>query len=373
MDLPLLEDLPPLGAARVLVRVDFNVPIETVDGVRRVTDDFRIRAALPTLQYLRDHGAEVTCITHLGRPNGPDPAFDLAPVRAVLDGLIDGITLEENLRFDPREKANDPEFVRALVAGFDAYVNDAFGVSHRAHASVVGPPQFLPSVAGRLVEREVRALSRLLDDPTRPFVAVVGGAKVADKLGVLQSLVHRVDRLIVGGGMAFTFLAATGHAVGESLLDESKIAACQALLDGPAEILLPTDFVALGPADEVRHVPADVPAGFRGLDIGDETAKRFSEAIIHAATVLWNGPMGVFEDPRFADGTKTVAQAVAASEGYTVVGGGDSVAAIDGLGLEHEVDYVSTGGGATLELIERGDLPGLEALRAARSRWTTAS
>jgi phosphoglycerate kinase len=371
MDLPVLEDLPPLDGAKVLVRVDFNVPIETCEGTAKVSDDFRIRAAIPTLKYLLARGADVTCVTHLGRPDGhPDPRYALGPVRAVLDSLIDGITLRENLRFDPREEENDAGFVRELISGFDAYVNDAFGVSHRAHASVVGPPEYLPSVAGRLVEQEVRVLSRIMHQPDRPFVAVVGGAKVADKLGVLRALAEKVDQLIVGGGMAFTFLAAAGHTVGESLLDESKIAACRELMAGRAEVLLPTDVVALGPDDEVRHVSADVPDGFRGLDIGDETAKRFSDKIVHAATVLWNGPMGMFEDARFAHGTTTVAQAVAGSAGFTVVGGGDSVAAIDHLGLDHRIDYVSTGGGATLTLIEEGDLPGLKALRDARSRWS---
>jgi phosphoglycerate kinase len=324
------------------------------------------------LQYLLDQGAEVTCITHLGRPDGKvDPRFDLAPIRAILDSLVGGVTLRENLRFDPREQQNDPEFVKELVAGFDAYVNDAFGVSHRIHASVVGPPQYLPSVAGRLVEQEVRVLSRVLECPDRPFVAVVGGAKVADKLGVLRALAAKVDTLVVGGGMAFTFLAANGHDTGDSLLDATKVQACRELLAGSAEVLLPTDVVALGPNDEVRHVSADVPAGFRGLDIGDESAKLFASVIMHAATVLWNGPMGMFEDERFAAGSKTVAEAVAGTAGFTVVGGGDSVAAIDALGLEDEIDYVSTGGGATLKFIEEGDLPGLKALRDARSRWST--
>jgi phosphoglycerate kinase len=371
MDLPVLEDLPPLDGAKVLVRVDFNVPIEESPDGPIVTDAFRIRAAIPTLRYLVDHGAEVTCVTHLGRPGGKvDPRFDLAPVRALLASLIEGVTLRENLRFDPREEENDPGFVKELVAGFDAYVNDAFGASHRAHASIIGPPQYLPSVAGRLVEQEVRVLSRILDHPDRPFVAVAGGAKVADKLGVLRSLAGKVDQLIVGGGMAFTFLAAEGHEVGDSLLDVSKIDECRELLAGSAEFLVPTDFVALGPNDEVRHVSADVPEGFKGLDIGDESAKRFASAIMHAGTVLWNGPMGMFEDERFASGTRTVAEAVASSDAYTVVGGGDSVAAIDALGLEDEIDYVSTGGGATLTLIEKGDLPGLKALRDAASRWS---
>jgi phosphoglycerate kinase len=230
----------------------------------------------------------------------------------------------------------------------------------------------LPSVAGLLVEREVAVCSRLLLDPARPFVAVVGGAKVADKLGVLQALANKVDQLIVGGGMAFTFLAATGHGIGDSLFDASKVDACRELLAGPAEVLLPVDVIAKGENGEVRHVSAEVPPGFIGLDIGDESAKLFAEAIHRAATVLWNGPMGMFEDERFASGTRTVAEAVAATAGYTVVGGGDSAAAVDALGLEDRIDYVSTGGGATLELIEDGDLPGLKALRDARARWSAS-
>jgi phosphoglycerate kinase len=370
MDLPLLEDLPSLSGARVLVRVDFNVPLEEGPDGPVVVDDFRIRAALPTLHFLQQAGAQVTCITHLGRPKGKvDPRYVVAPVRAVLDTLIDGVELAENLRFDPREEANDPVFAAELCAGFDAYVNDAFGASHRRHASVVGPPTLLPSAAGRLVAREVEVCSRLLEAPDRPFLAVIGGAKVADKLGVLRALAHKVDQLVIGGGMAFTFLAATGHGVGTSLLDPSQLDACRALLAGPSEILLPNDVVALGPNGEVRHVGVEIPPGFAGLDIGEETAKRFSEAIDDAATVLWNGPMGMFEDDRFAAGTRAVAEAVAACSGFTVVGGGDSAAAIDEFGLADAIDHVSTGGGATLELIEHGDLPGLEALRTGFLRW----
>jgi phosphoglycerate kinase len=311
----------------------------------------------------------VQAITHLGRPNGaPDPRYDLAPVRAVLAELAPGVSLGENLRFDPGEEANDPAFVDRLCAGFDAYVNDAFGVSHRAHASVVGPPARLPSAAGRLVAEEVRVLSGILDNPARPFIAVTGGAKVADKLGVLQALSTKVDALIVGGGMAFTFLAAMGHGVGESLLDPSKIDACRALLEGPAEVLLPTDVIALGPSGEVRHVGVEIPEGFKGLDIGDESAKHFGERVLEAGTVLWNGPMGMFEDDRFASGTRAIAEAMGRSAGFTVVGGGDSAAAVDQMGLAEEMDYISTGGGASLELIELGDLPGLAALRAAKAR-----
>jgi phosphoglycerate kinase len=378
--LPLLEDLPDVAGRRVLVRVDFNVPLRHGPGGDsdvQVDDDFRIRAALPTLRWLTEHGAQVTACSHLGRPKGKvDPRYDMAPVRARLAELAPGIALADNLRFDPGEEGDDPAFVERLTDGFDAYVNDAFGASHRSHASVVGPPRRLPSAAGRLLAREVEVLGGLLLDPARPFVAVVGGAKVGDKLGVLQSLSHRVDRLVVGGGMAFTFLAAQGHAVGASLLDAGSINRCRALLEEAGDrIVLPTDIVALAPGGtvgkgepgegEVRMVGTDLPRGWRGLDIGPESAGAFADVVAGAGTVFWNGPMGVFEDDRFAAGTHTVASAVAASRGFTVVGGGDSVAALDHLGLEDRVGFVSTGGGASLELLEHGDLPGLAALRGA--------
>jgi phosphoglycerate kinase len=378
--LPQLEDLPTVAGGRVLVRVDFNVPLGTGPaGQAIVADDFRIRAALPTLSWLTDHGAEVTAATHLGRPDGRvDPRYDLAPVRDRLAQLAPGVALLENLRFDPGEERDDAAFVDGLVEGFDGYVNDAFGASHRRHASIVGPPTRLPSAAGRLLAREVAVLGGLLRAPARPFVALVGGAKVADKLGVLGSLLGRVDQLVVGGGMAFTFLAARGHDVGDSLLDAAHVDACAAMLaDAGDRIVLPTDVVALGPGGTlgqgapgtgpVRMVGADVPAGWRGLDIGPETAGTYADVVAGARTVLWNGPMGVFEDERFAAGTRTVAAAVAACQGFTVVGGGDSVAALDEMGLAAEVGFVSTGGGASLEFLERGDLPGLAALRQARN------
>jgi len=284
------------------------------------------------------------------------------------------VELLENLRFDPGETANDPTFVEKLVNSHDAYVNDAFGVTHRSHASVVGPPTLLPSAAGLLLQKEIDSLGRLLGTPDRPFVAVVGGAKVADKLGVLQALLHHVDALVVGGGMAFTFLAAQGHDIGGSLVDRDRIDECRALLASGTPILLPTDIVALEPgaafgcdctSGEVRTVGADVPDGWQGLDIGPESVAAYAECIAGAGTVLWNGPMGVFEDDRFCAGTTGVANAVAGCAGYTVVGGGDSAAAVDALGLEHEISFISTGGGASLELLEFGDLPGLAALRNA--------
>lgn len=377
--LPLLEDLPDVEGRAVLVRTDFNTPLEErPDGTRVVADDFRIRTALPTLQWLQERGARVTVCSHLGRPHGePDPRWTMEPVRERLGELAPGVALGENLRFNPGEKANDPAFVEELVAGFDAYVNEAFGVCHRAHASVIGPPTRLPSAAGRRVAREVEVLGKLLDEPARPFVAVVGGAKVADKLGVLRALAERVDVLAVGGAMAFTFLAAMGHDVGCSIVDLERIEECRRLLKSEANLLLPTDVVALepggsfgkdaecGPRGDTKVLGQDLPDGWQGLDIGPDTAEAFSEAISSAGTVLWNGPLGVVEDERFAAGTRRVAHAVAVAPGFTVVGGGDSASALDQLGLSGQIDFLSTGGGASLEFVEHGDLPGLAALRSA--------
>ncbi len=378
---PVLEDLPPLAGKSVLLRVDYNVPLAGGPDHSRVVDDYRIRMTLPTINWLVDHGATVTACSHLGRPKGQvDPRYAMAPVRARLAELAPGVELLENLRFDPGEEANDPATVARLVRGHDVYVNDAFGAAHRAHASIVGPPQFLPSAAGRLLAREVEVLSSLLDQPARPFVAVVGGAKVADKLGVLRSLLSHVDRLVVGGGMSYTFLAALGHPIGASLFDASKVAECRELLDGDVEILLPSDIVALSPDGKINFggnpefektgtlevVDRDIPEGFEGVDIGPVTRARYAAAIAEARTVLWNGPMGVFEDGRFAAGTRAVAEAVAASEAFSVVGGGDSVAALEKFQITERIGHISTGGGASLEFLERGDLPGLAALRAAR-------
>ena len=377
MRLPLLEDLPPLDGRRVLVRADFNVPLDrSADGGARITDDLRIRAALPTLRWLQEQGASVTACTHLGRPKGaPDPKYSLDPVRARLAELAPGVELLENLRFDPGEEGDDPAFVARLVAGMDAYVDDAFGACHRAHASIVGPPRTLPSAAGRLLAREVEVLGGLRDAPARPFVAILGGAKVSDKLGVIEALLDVADTVIVGGGMCFTFLAAQGNPTGASLLEQDQVATCRALLDAHGDrIVLPHDITALGPGGkigepaaggEVRQVGAGVPDGWMGLDIGPGTAGAFIDVIEGARTILWNGPMGVFEDPRFAAGTRAVAEAVAGARAFSVVGGGDSAAAVAELGLAADIDHVSTGGGASLELLELGDLPGLAALRAA--------
>jgi phosphoglycerate kinase len=361
--IPQLEDLPDPAGKRVLLRADFNVPI--TEG--HIDDDLRIRAALPTINWLLDHGAQVIACSHLGRPKGkPDPRYSMEPVRRRLAELAPAVELLENLRFDPGEEANDPEFVKKLIEGKDLYVNDAFGAAHRAHASIVGPPQFLPSAAGRLLAKEVQVLGSLLDQPARPFVTVLGGSKVSDKLGVIRALLDKCDRLIVGGGMCFTFLKALGHQVGDSLLEEDQVATCKDLLDTAGDrILLPSDITGLGPNDEVRQFGRSLPPQWKGLDIGPGSAAEFSDAIVEARTVFWNGPMGVFEDDRFAAGTRTVAQAVAECRGFTVVGGGDSASALAKFGLQDQVDHVSTGGGASLEFIERGDLPGLEALRKA--------
>jgi phosphoglycerate kinase len=359
---PELEDLPPLSGKRVLLRADFNVPLK--DG--EITDDMRIRAALPTIEWLQGQGATVTACTHLGRPKGePNPAYSVEPVRRRLAELAPGVELLENLRFDAGEEGNDPDFAKRLVEGFDAYVNDAFGASHRAHASIVGPPAQLPSAAGRLLAREVDVLLGVRDEPRRPFVAILGGAKVSDKLGVIDALLDIVDALVIGGGMCFTFLKAQGKPIGDSLCEDDQVDACRRILEGPKPIHLPSDITALGPSGEVRQLGTSIPDGWKGLDIGPGTAAEFDDVINAARTILWNGPMGVFEDPRFSAGTEAVARSVAEARGFTVVGGGDSAAALAQFGLDRDVDHLSTGGGASLELLEQGDLPGLEALRKA--------
>ena len=374
---PQLEDLGPLVGRSVLVRVDFNVPLVGggPDAVPEIADDLRIRAALPTLRWLQKQGAAVTACTHLGRPHGrPDPRFSVEPVRRRLAELAPGVDLLQNLRFDAGETAADPAFVDRLVEGHDAFVNDAFGASHRAHASIVGPPQRMPSAAGRLLAREVEVLGGLRESPRRPFVAVLGGAKVSDKLGVIDALLEMVDALVIGGAMCFTFLAAQGHGVGASLREDSMVERCRELLEGDTPIHLPYDLTALGPGGvpgdpgaggEVRQIGASVPDGWTGVDIGPGSAAAFGDVIHEAGTVLWNGPMGVFEDPRFGGGTGAVAAAMAETRAFTVVGGGDSAAAARHYGVDRDMDHVSTGGGASLELIEKGDLPGLVALRGA--------
>ncbi|CAB5014388.1 MAG: phosphoglycerate kinase [Actinobacteria bacterium] len=371
MKVPQLEDLGDVAGKKVLLRADFNVPL---DG-SRITDDLRIRAALPTIKWLVERGAKVTVCSHLGRPKGkPDPKYSVEPVRKLLAELAPGVELLENLRFDPGEEANDPAFVQKLIAGFDLYVNDAFGASHRAHASIVGPPKFLPSAAGRLLAKEVAALGGLRNNPNRPFVAIMGGSKVSDKLGVIEALLGVVDSLVIGGGMCFTFLAAQGHSIGSSLCEPDYIDTCTRLLAGPKAIHLPTDITALGPGGklfdpgaggDVRQMGVNIPDGWMGVDIGPGTAAEFTDVILDARTVLWNGPMGVFEDRRFEAGTRAIALACAETKAFTVVGGGDSAAAAKQFGVDDQIDHMSTGGGASLELIEQGDLPGLEALRNA--------
>jgi phosphoglycerate kinase len=363
---PALEDLGDVAGKRVLVRTDFNVPMEGPDDRRVITDDFRIRAALPTIEWLTSRGAHVVCASHLGRPKGsPSAKYSMEPVRARLAELAPGVELLENLRFNPGEESNSPEFAASLIKGIDMYVNDAFGAAHRAHASIVGPPMTLPSAAGRLLQREVEVLGNLREKPKRPFVAVLGGAKVSDKLGVIESLLQIVDALVIGGGMCFTFLAAQGYPVGASLCELDQLTTCKRLMEGSKPIYLPEDIVGLDASGNFATFGIRLPEGAKGLDIGPGTAGAFTDVIMDARTVFWNGPMGMFEDERFAAGTRTVAEAMAATKAFTVVGGGDSAAALAQFGLDDEVDHVSTGGGAALELLELGDLPGLTALRGA--------
>ena len=336
-----------VAGKRVLVRADLNVPLE--DG--EVADDTRIRASLPTLELLLERGAtHVAVCSHLGRPKGSDPAFAMAPVAARLRELLsdDRIEVLENTRFDPGETKNDPDTAARLAAGRDLYVDDAFGSAHRAHASTEGVAHVLPAYAGLLLERELEMLGRLLGDVERPFVLVAGGAKVDDKIGVLESLGQRADAVLVGGKMA------------EQLREENPL---------PYDAQLPTDVVAAAAFEadaESRVAPYDdVPSGWLGLDIGPVTRASFAAAIRDARTVFWNGPMGVFEWPRFAEGTNAVAHAVAEADAFTVVGGGDSVRAIQELGLADRISWVSTGGGASLELLEGKELPGVAAIPAA--------
>jgi phosphoglycerate kinase len=390
MELPRLEDLDLHKDERVLVRVDVNVPLR--DGV--VEDDLRISTVLPTVRFLLGRRARVVLCGHLGRPKGrPDPRYSMAPVARRLGELLGAevplapavtgpevepilasaapgtVVMLENLRFEPGEEADDPALAVNLTTGCDGYVNEAFGASHRSHASIVGPPRLLPSAAGRLLEREVEVLSRLLDGAARPFVAALGGAKVSDKLGVIEALLARCDTVLVGGAMAFTFLLAQGYSVGDSLVEPDKVDECRRLLD-TGRVRVPTDIVIgrdMTAETEVRTVAARaIPGGWRGLDVGPGTAAEYADVIATAATVLWNGPMGVFELEPFAAGTRVVADAVAECPGFTVVGGGDSAAAVRRFGLADRVDHVSTGGGASLEFIEQGDLPGLAALRNGR-------
>ncbi|HVB50273.1 MAG TPA: phosphoglycerate kinase [Acidimicrobiales bacterium] len=374
--LPSFERWGSLEGKRVLVRVDFNVPVADIGGVLTVTDDFRLRAALPLFEDLLERGATVVACTHFGRPSGRvDERYSVAPLRRCLETLQPEVTLLENLRFNPGEEANDPVFGASLIEGFDYYVNEAFGASHRAHASIMVPPTLVPSAAGPNVQREVTTILGLLNSPVRPFVAVVGGAKVKEKLAIMQVLAQKADVVIVGGGMAYTFAVAEGRTIGGSLFDASYVEECATLLEG-GNVLIPVDARGLkegssfgpGPgAESALSFDENIPEGSMGLDIGPISIEIFCNAIATAETILWNGPMGVFEDPRFGAGTEAVARAIAMSPGVSVVGGGDSVAALGSYGLEDDVSFVSTGGGASLELVELGDLPGLRALR--ESAW----
>jgi phosphoglycerate kinase len=396
MKLPTLDSLPVAGK-RVLVRSDLNVPLADGPDGREVADDTRLRASLPTIRALLDRKATVIVCSHLGRPGGErNPKYSLAPVATALSKLLrmkvrltstptgpadeldglgpDEIGLLENLRYDPGEEANDKRFAARLAALADAYVDDAFGAVHRAHASVVGVAEQLPSAAGLLLQKEVDVLSRLVDSPDRPFVLVLGGAKVSDKIGVVANFLRRADAILIGGAMANTFLAARGEKVGISRIEADRLGEVRRTLASAAkagvEVVLPTDVVVAEAFDEhaeptvvsVNAIPDDRMA----LDIGPATAARFGAWVGRAATVLWNGPMGVFEWEAFSSGTRDVAKAVAAAKGFTVVGGGDSAAALAAFGLEDDVSHLSTGGGASLEFLEGRELPGLKALLATR-------
>lgn len=374
---------------KVLVRCDFNVPLE--NGV--ITDDRRIAEALPTIRYLVQQGAAVILCSHLGRPKGgPSPEFSLAPVavrltellgqnvlllndcvgpetEAMVEGVQPGqVVLLENVRFHAEEEKNDPEFAKALAKGKELYVNDAFGTAHRAHASTEGVAHLLPGVAGFLIEKEIEYLGKALEDPKRPFVAVLGGAKVADKIKVIDNLLPKVDKLLIGGGMAFTFVKAQGHEIGKSLLDETSLDYARGLLaDHSDKIMLPKDYVcatefkADSPAQtlEANAIPADM----MGLDIGPLSQRLFGGTCADSGTVVWNGPMGVFEMDAFAAGTKAVAEGMANSRGVTIIGGGDTAAAVEKFGLADAMSHVSTGGGASLEFLEGIELPGIAALQ----------
>ncbi|HIR52119.1 MAG TPA: phosphoglycerate kinase [Candidatus Onthovicinus excrementipullorum] len=385
-----IEDIDVKGK-RVLVRCDFNVPLK--DGV--ITDDKRIRASLPTIKYLLEHGAKVILCSHLGRPKGEfKPEFSLKPVAARLSELLgfevkiaDDVVGEsaqalaasvkegeavmiENVRYEKGETKNDPELSKKFAALADIYVNDAFGSAHRAHCSTTGVADYLPAVCGYLIQKEISVMGKALADPKRPFVAILGGAKVSDKIGVIENLLDKVDTLIIGGGMAYTFFKANGHTIGTSICEEDKIALAKETMDKAAQkgvkFLLPTDNKVgreYDPNTESMVVDSDdIPDGWMGLDIGPATQKMFADAIKGAGTVVWNGPMGVSEWDNFAEGTIAVAKAVADSGAISIIGGGDSAAAVQKLGFADKMTHISTGGGASLEFLEGKELPGIAAL-----------
>jgi len=385
-----------VAGKRVIVRVDFNVPLADAQGFgeagRAVADDTRIRAALPTIQYLLDNKARVILMSHLGRPKGQvKEELRMAPVgtrlsellaqpvtvmrdcigpevRAAAESLGEGeVLLLENLRFHPEEEENDPAFAQELASLAEVYVNDAFGTAHRAHASTAGIADYLPAVAGLLMEKEIEFLGKALEDPKRPFIAILGGAKISDKIGVIENLLERVDHLLIGGGMANTFLKAQGLEVGESLVEEEALDSARGLLArGDDKLLLPVDAVVASEfsndAASMRVGVEHVPEGWRILDIGSATMERFREVLAAAKTVVWNGPMGVYEFPTFAAQTVSLARTLAGLDAITIVGGGDSAAAVQQAGLADKMTHISTGGGASLEMLEGRELPGLAAL-----------
>lgn len=382
-----IEDIDVQGK-RVLVRVDYNVPIK--DG--KVADDTRIRAAMPTLNYLLDHGAAVILCSHLGRPKGgPDPKYSLAPVAAYLAGLLGKpvafaescvgeaaekaakalksgeVLLLENTRFQPGEEKNDLDLARQMAGLADVYVNDAFGSAHRAHSSTEGVARFLPAVAGYLMQKEILYLGQAIANPKRPFISILGGAKISDKIGVIRNLLEKADQVLIGGGMANTFFKAQGYPVGDSLVEDEALDTARELVQqGSSKLRLPVDVVIADRFDaEAEHkvmAMGPVPDGWRILDIGPETVSAYKKSLVGAGTVVWNGPMGVFEFPAFASGTFEVAKAVAASGAVSIIGGGESVAAIQQSGLADKITHISTGGGASLEMLEGILLPGLAAL-----------